>query len=338
MAWEDFKTLTREEFYPNNEIQKLETEFWNHAMVGAGHAAYTDRFHELARSEGDRNGSLKRNPERRGNGGEHSRDKNGKDDNKKTRTGNAFATIVNPVRRENFGAAPSVGTGHFKALVPRPKPSIETKGNCPNQAMANNGGQGHGNNSNQTRGKKFMLGVEEGHRPGPKHRDGYEIEIASGQLVEINKVIRGMDWLLKHKAEIVYHEKVVRIPLQKGEVLKVIGERPKEKIRHLMSAKAKEQKQEEIVVVRNFPGVFSDDLSGLPPIQEIEFRIELIPGALPVAKSPYRLTPSEMEELLGHQRTLRIRFHLQAHRLGEHRYYLLRRKMVLLGCALIIES
>ncbi|GJY21146.1 putative reverse transcriptase domain-containing protein [Tanacetum coccineum] len=49
MQWEDFKTLTREEFYPSNEIQKLETELWNHTMVGAGHDAYTDRFHELAR-------------------------------------------------------------------------------------------------------------------------------------------------------------------------------------------------------------------------------------------------------------------------------------------------
>ncbi|GKE37807.1 reverse transcriptase domain-containing protein [Tanacetum coccineum] len=47
MSWEDFKTLTREEFCPSNEMQKLETKLWNHAMVGAGHAAYTDRFHEL---------------------------------------------------------------------------------------------------------------------------------------------------------------------------------------------------------------------------------------------------------------------------------------------------
>ena len=39
----------RDEFCPNNEMQKLETELWNHAMVGASHAAYTDRFHELAR-------------------------------------------------------------------------------------------------------------------------------------------------------------------------------------------------------------------------------------------------------------------------------------------------
>ncbi|GJY25663.1 reverse transcriptase domain-containing protein [Tanacetum coccineum] len=49
MSWEDFKILTREEFFPSNEMQKLETELWNHAMVEVGHAAYTNRFHELAR-------------------------------------------------------------------------------------------------------------------------------------------------------------------------------------------------------------------------------------------------------------------------------------------------
>ncbi|GJV21022.1 reverse transcriptase domain-containing protein [Tanacetum coccineum] len=86
----------------------------------------------------------------------------------------------------------------------------------------------------------------------------YEIEIASGQLVEIDK-------LSNHKAEIICHEKVVRIPLLDGKVLRVIGKRPEEKMRHLRSAKTKEQKQEEIVVVRDYPKVFSDDLSGLPP-------------------------------------------------------------------------
>ncbi|GJV07843.1 hypothetical protein Tco_1345499 [Tanacetum coccineum] len=75
MAWDDFKVLMREEFCPSNEMQKLETELWNHAMVRAGHAAYTDRFHELAR-----NGSIKKNPKKRGNGGEPSRDRNVKDE------------------------------------------------------------------------------------------------------------------------------------------------------------------------------------------------------------------------------------------------------------------
>nr|GFC00720.1 reverse transcriptase domain-containing protein [Tanacetum cinerariifolium] len=49
MTWDDFKTLTRDEFYPNNEIQKLETKFWCHVMVRVGHTAYTNRLHELAR-------------------------------------------------------------------------------------------------------------------------------------------------------------------------------------------------------------------------------------------------------------------------------------------------
>nr|GEY97166.1 reverse transcriptase domain-containing protein [Tanacetum cinerariifolium] len=48
MSWEDFKTLTREEFFLSNEMQKLEIELWNHVMVEAGHDAYTDMFHELA--------------------------------------------------------------------------------------------------------------------------------------------------------------------------------------------------------------------------------------------------------------------------------------------------
>ncbi|GKF56596.1 putative reverse transcriptase domain-containing protein [Tanacetum coccineum] len=92
----------------------------------------------------------------------------------------------------------------------------------------------------------------------------YEIEIASGQVVEIDK-------LSNFKAEIIFHEKVVRIPLPDGKVLRVLGERPKEKARFFIGAKAGDKKQEEIVVVRDFPEVFSDDLSGLPPIREIKF-------------------------------------------------------------------
>ncbi|GJS51339.1 reverse transcriptase domain-containing protein [Tanacetum coccineum] len=72
----------------------------------------------------------------------------------------------------------------------------------------------------------------------------------------------------------------------------------------LKEEQEKRKKQEEIVVVRDFPEVFPDDLSGLPPIREIEFRIELIPGATPVAKSPYRLAPSELEELSGQLKEL----------------------------------
>ncbi|GJS83081.1 putative ribonuclease H-like domain-containing protein [Tanacetum coccineum] len=69
--------------------------------------------------------------------------------------------------------------------------------------------------------------------------------------------------LSKHKAEIICHEKVVTIPLQNDETLRVIREKPEEKVRHLRSAKSKEQKKEDIVVVRNFP----EYIPGIDPIK-----------------------------------------------------------------------
>ncbi|GKB01280.1 putative reverse transcriptase domain-containing protein [Tanacetum coccineum] len=355
-----------EEFCPSHEMQKLETELWNHAMVGAGHATYTDRFHELARmvaatepktiqkvvqisgaltDEAVRNGSIKK-VEKRGNMGEPRKDKNSRDDNKRTRIGNAFAATTNHVGRENTCTWPKCTTcnsyhapegpcrtcfnynclGHLAKDyrgVPRNVYLVNAR-NPTVRACYVCGSTDHVSFVSTT----FipLLGIEPSEL-GFK----YEIEIASGQLVEIDKVIKGckleieghvfeidlipfghgsfdviigMDWLSNLKAEIICHKKVVRIPLPDGKVLKVLGERPEEKARLLMSTKASDKKQEEIVVVRDFPEVFSVDLSGLPPLQEIEFRIELIPGAIPIAKSPYHLAPSELEELSGQLKEL----------------------------------
>ncbi|GJW13593.1 putative reverse transcriptase domain-containing protein [Tanacetum coccineum] len=58
-----------------------------------------------------------------------------------------------------------------------------------------------------------------------------------------------------------------------------------------------ESKLEDIPVVREFPGVYPEDLSRLPPSREVEFCIDLIPGVVPAVKSPYRLAPTEMQEL-----------------------------------------
>ncbi|GKB45075.1 putative reverse transcriptase domain-containing protein [Tanacetum coccineum] len=419
------------EFCPSHEMQKLESELWNHAMVGDGHAAYTDRFHELARlvphlithesrmieryvyglatqisrmvaatepktmqkamqisgaltDEAIRNGSIKK-VEKRGNMGEPSKDRNARDDNKRTTTVNAFATTINPVGRENTGTWPKCTTcnsyhapggpcracyncnrpGHLAKdyrSVPRNVNPVNAR-NLPVRACYECGSTDHVRPAcprwNRARGRAFMLGAEEA-RQDPNIVTGtftlnnhfattlfdsgadysfvsttfipllglepidlgfkYEIEIASGQLVEIDKVIKGckleieghifdidlipfghgsfdviigMDWLSNYKAEIICNEKVVMILLPDGKVLRVVGERPDEKARLLMSAKTSDKKQEEIVVVRDFPEVFPNNLSGLPPIREIE----LTPVATPVAKSPYRLAPSELEEL-----------------------------------------
>ncbi|GKB81577.1 hypothetical protein Tco_0948472, partial [Tanacetum coccineum] len=61
--------------------------------------------------------------------------------------------------------------------------------------------------------------------------------------------------------------------------------------------KSKEKRLEDVPTVRDFPKVFPEDLPGLPPIQQVEFQIDLVPSAAPVARAPYRLAPSEMEEL-----------------------------------------
>ncbi|GJZ31256.1 reverse transcriptase domain-containing protein, partial [Tanacetum coccineum] len=153
---------------------------------------------------------------------------------------------------------------------------------------------------------------------------GYVIEIADGKKVKVDRIIHGcklelgsslftidliplghgsfdvivgMDWLSHNKAVIVCHEKVVEIPLVDGEILRVHGERVEESTKALKNAKVDEPKISDISVVREFVEVFPDDLKGLPPQRQVEFRIELIPGATPVAKSPYRLAPSEMQEL-----------------------------------------
>ncbi|GKB90183.1 putative reverse transcriptase domain-containing protein [Tanacetum coccineum] len=153
---------------------------------------------------------------------------------------------------------------------------------------------------------------------------GYVIKVADGKKVEVDKVIRncklklgtsmftidliplghgsfdvivGMDWLSEHKAEIVCHEKVVRIPLENGEILRIQGEHALGITKALSNVKVDKPKLSDIFVVRDFVEVFPKDLSGFLPQRQVEFRIDLVLGATPVAKSPYRLAPLEMKEL-----------------------------------------
>ncbi|GJX43066.1 putative reverse transcriptase domain-containing protein [Tanacetum coccineum] len=65
----------------------------------------------------------------------------------------------------------------------------------------------------------------------------------------------------------------------------------------ILCKKSDEKRLEDIPIVREFPDVFPEDLPGLPLIRQVEFQIDLIPGAAPVARAPYRLAPSEMQEL-----------------------------------------
>ncbi|GJU60311.1 putative reverse transcriptase domain-containing protein [Tanacetum coccineum] len=137
-------------------------------------------------------------------------------------------------------------------------------------------------------------------------------------------VIIGMDWLRKYHAVIVCDEKLVQVPYG-NETLTFRGNESSNgresrlavisysKTQEYMAkgcqvflaqifAKKEEDKSErkqieDVPIVRDFPEVFPEDLPGLPPTRPVEFQIDLIPGAAPVARAPYRLAPSEMKEL-----------------------------------------
>ncbi|GJZ99947.1 putative reverse transcriptase domain-containing protein [Tanacetum coccineum] len=151
----------------------------------------------------------------------------------------------------------------------------------------------------------------------------FNIDLMPIDLGSFNVII-GMDWLAKNHAVIVCDEKIVRIPYG-NKILIVQGDKSdKEKkstLRIISCVKAhkymdkgcqlfpaqvmvketeeksKEKRLEDVPTVREFPEVFPEDLHGLPPTRQVEFQIDLVPDAAPVARGPYRLAPSEMEEL-----------------------------------------
>ncbi|GJR07766.1 putative reverse transcriptase domain-containing protein [Tanacetum coccineum] len=151
----------------------------------------------------------------------------------------------------------------------------------------------------------------------------FNIDLMPVELGSFDAII-GMDWLVKYQAIIVCAEKIIRIPWG-NETLIVHGDgsnQGHEARLHIISYtktqeymlkgcpvflenvntketedKSEKKHLEDVPIVRNFPNVFPEDLLGLPPTRQVEFQIDLIPSATPVARAPYRLTPSKMKEL-----------------------------------------
>ncbi|GKB90340.1 putative reverse transcriptase domain-containing protein [Tanacetum coccineum] len=106
----------------------------------------------------------------------------------------------------------------------------------------------------------------------------YVIEVADGKKVEIDRIIRDCKQKLGNSLF-----NIDLLPL---------GERIPGIAKALSNVKVDEPKLSDISVVRDIVEVFLEDFSGLPPQRQVEFHIDLVPGATPVAKSPYRLAPS----------------------------------------------
>ncbi|KAI3751218.1 hypothetical protein L2E82_22266 [Cichorium intybus] len=132
------------------------------------------------------------------------------------------------------------------------------------------------------------------------------------------RVIIGMDWLSNHEAWIDCKNKQVWVQTPSGGKLIIQGEKRRNNMTFCSAARVRRHFQhggsgflayvtdtreerkkavEDVPVVQEFPDVFPEDLPGIPLERQVEFRIDLVPGAAPIAKAPYRLAPPEMQEL-----------------------------------------
>ncbi|KAI3801952.1 hypothetical protein L1987_30071 [Smallanthus sonchifolius] len=132
-------------------------------------------------------------------------------------------------------------------------------------------------------------------------------------------IVLGMDWLAANEAQIICKRKRIHLKAPSGSPITVYGDwnctmpniismiKAESYMRrgceaylaYVIDDRKKMNELKNVPVVCNFPEVFPEDLPGLPPDQEIEFQIDLLPGAEPVAKAPYQLAPSEIKELMS---------------------------------------
>ncbi|KAJ9555800.1 hypothetical protein OSB04_010414 [Centaurea solstitialis] len=156
--------------------------------------------------------------------------------------------------------------------------------------------------------------------------DGCTIELDgepfSATLIPMNvssfDVVLGIDWLRAHDANIGCGKKMVTLPAPSGELITVYGDKKKgtyttismvkarkclakgctSYLAYVIDTKLEKKELADVNVVREFPDVFPEDLPGLPSERQVEFHIDLTPGAAPIARTPYRLAPTEMKEMM----------------------------------------
>ncbi|GJW78904.1 putative reverse transcriptase domain-containing protein [Tanacetum coccineum] len=202
---------------------------------------------------------------------------------------------------------------------------------------ANNNNNRNNNNNNQQGNGCFECGAQgHFKRNCPRLRNNdhgnqagndkapAKVYVVGNAGANLDNIVASMDWLAKYQAVIVCAEKIVRIPWRnktliihgdgstQGNVtrLNIISCTKAQKymekgfpifLAHVTTKevedKSEKKRLEDVPIVQDFPEVFPEDLSGLPLTRQVEFQIDLVPGAAPVARAPYRLAPSEMKEL-----------------------------------------
>jgi hypothetical protein len=108
-------------------------------------------------------------------------------------------------------------------------------------------------------------------------------------------IILGIDWLSKYDRVIQCVRKVVRLTKKGWDIVEFVAMVQSDQGSMLNQTKAIALK--DIRVVQEYPVVFPEELSGMPPDSNIEFLIELLPGTPPISKRPYRMPINELVEL-----------------------------------------
>ncbi|GJV91928.1 putative reverse transcriptase domain-containing protein [Tanacetum coccineum] len=285
MTWADLRKKMTDKCCPRNEMKKLEAELWNLKVKGTDVIGYNQRFQELAllcvRMFPKESDKIKRyvgglpdmihgnivasKPKTTREAVEMATELMDKKvstiaerQTENKRKSAGNANNANNKRGTGSGQKPTCFEYGVQGHFKRECPKLKNNKNCGNQV-----------GNDRAPAKVYVVG-----HAGTNPDSNVMMELGSFDA------IIGMDWLARYQAIIVCAEKIVRIPWG-NETLIVHGD-------------GSNQGHE---ALQDFPEVFPEDLPGLPPTRQVEFQIDLIPGAAPVARAPYRLAPSEMKEL-----------------------------------------
>ncbi|GJZ15815.1 putative reverse transcriptase domain-containing protein [Tanacetum coccineum] len=261
MTWGTFKKKLTDKYCPNGEIKKLKIELWNLKVRGNDVTAYTQRFQEQALmcTKFLANETAKIDKAYTAGPSE-----------KKAYTGNLHLCT-----KCNYH--------HTGQCVPK-------CGNCKRYGHTTNDCQVNTNNNNNNNNQKAGACYECGNTrhikkncPKLKNRENGNGE---GTTQGRAYALGGRD--ASSDSNIITAQEYL------SEGCDVF-------LAHITTKEAKDKSEgkrlEDVPIIRDFPEVFLEDLPGIPPARQVEFQIDLVPGAAPVARAPYQLAPSEMKDL-----------------------------------------
>jgi hypothetical protein len=108
-------------------------------------------------------------------------------------------------------------------------------------------------------------------------------------------VLLGMDWMTRHRVSLDISSRAMEIDSPEHEPTTLYL--PQRECNNSCAYAIEGIKLKDIPIVCEYPGIFLDDLPGMPPDRDIEFVIELQPSTAPISKRPYRMPPNELAEL-----------------------------------------